>query len=202
MNKTYYFDHAASSWPKPPEVVQAMMEAVEEYGANPGRGAHRLAMKASRTLFQTRKRLAELFQIGNENDIVFAANTSVALNQAIKGYLRAGDHVITTTVEHNSVRRPLEYLKRKLGIRITYLTANEEGQIDLNELKSAVNEQTRLLVCSHSSNLLGTILPIDKMSEIVKKHNVCVLVDAAQTAGAYPIDVDRLGDRYARFSRS
>lgn len=193
MKKIYYFDHAASSWPKPPEVIEAMKQAVEEYGANPGRGSHYLAMKASRTLFQTRKRLAELFRINNENDISFCINTSYALNQAIQGYLREGDHVITTALEHNSVRRPLEYLKRKIGISVTYLPADERGQIDLNELKAALTNKTRMLIVNHSSNLLGTILPIDKMSEIVKKKDVCVLADAAQTAGTYPIDVRQLG---------
>lgn len=131
----YYFDHAASSWPKPPEVIREMSRAVEEYAANPGRGSHEMAVRASRTLFKTRKKLAELFHVRNENDIVFALNTSAALNLAIKGFLNKGDHVISTHIEHNSVRRPLEYLKQKERISVTYLPGkskrtNQSGRFE------------------------------------------------------------------------
>jgi selenocysteine lyase/cysteine desulfurase len=127
--KTYYFDHAASSWPKPKEVVEAMSTCVLEYAANPGRGSHQMAVKASRTMFETRKQLAKLFHIANPNDISFSLNTTDALNLAIKGFLRANDHVICTSIEHNSVRRPLEYLRRTKQIEITYVQADREGKI-------------------------------------------------------------------------
>lgn len=188
-----YLDHAATSWPKPAEVGEAMMEILNGPSANSGRGNYGMALQAGRTLFQTRVRLANLFHIDNPNDIVFTSNTTEALNLAIKGCLKPGDHVIATMVEHNSVRRPLEYLKRTQGIKVDYLSLNSEGELDLAELERAFRPDTKLLVCAHSSNLLGSILPIGEMSQIAHEHGALILVDAAQTAGGYPIDVSSLG---------
>ncbi|RAV19520.1 aminotransferase class V-fold PLP-dependent enzyme [Paenibacillus contaminans] len=191
--KTYYFDHAASSWPKPKEVVEAMSTCVLEYAANPGRGSHQMAVKASRTMFETRKQLAKLFHIANPNDISFSLNTTDALNLAIKGFIRENDHVICTSIEHNSVRRPLEYLRRTKQIEITYVQADREGKIDPAEVQKAFKANTRLFVCSHSSNLLGTIAPIEIIAEMCRAKGVRLLVDAAQTAGTVPIDVQAIG---------
>lgn len=190
---TIYLDHAASSWPKPPEVVRAMVECMEEYGANPGRGSHEKAVKASRTLFEGRKQLARLFHIKNPNDIAYALNTTMALNLAIKGFVREGDHVICTAVEHNSVRRPLEYLKAAKGVQVSYVKTDAQGNLNPDDLVSLITSRTKLVVCSHSSNLLGSILPIADMAEICRKHQVKLLVDAAQTAGTIDIDVNRMG---------
>jgi cysteine desulfurase family protein len=184
-----YFDHAASSWPKPPEVVRAMQECMLHYAANPGRGSHHMAVQASRILFDTRKHLAKLFKIKNPNDISFALNTTMALNQAIFGYVREGDHVICTSVEHNSVRRPLEFLRKTKGISITYLKTNAKGELSLNDAKNAFTNKTSLMVCNHSSNLLGSILPVAELGEICRAKGVKYLVDAAQSAGALNIDV-------------
>lgn len=191
--KQYYFDHAASSWPKPPDVIEEMARAVTQYAANPGRGSHAMAMEASRILLKTRVGLAKLFNIGNPNDIFFMPNTTYALNQAIKGFLQQGDHVITTMIEHNSVRRPLEFLKRSGVIELTYLPVSATGVVDFEDLHDALRPETKLFACSHGSNLLGTILPIAEISEVVKKNGVKILVDAAQTAGTYPLDVKALG---------
>ncbi len=188
-----YFDHAASSWPKPPEVIAAMDECMLEYAANPGRGSHAMAVRASRALFDARRNLASLFHVKDPNHISFALNTTHALNQAIHGFVRAGDHVICTEIEHNSVRRPLEYLKAKRGIQITYLHADLFGNIDLADLDRSVQANTRLIVCNHSSNLLGNILPIAQIGEWAKRRGVKLLVDAAQTAGVLDIDVERMG---------
>lgn len=189
----HYFDNAASSWPKPPQVIKAMMEAVEQYGANPGRGSHQMAVKASRILFETRMHIAKLIGISDPNHISFAYNTTMALNQAIKGYVRAGDHVICTNMEHNSVRRPLEYLKSKEGVQLTYIAATQAGTIDEKELQQAFQKNTRLIVCNHSSNLLGSILDIETIASIAHQHGVAVLVDGAQTLGSYPLNVEQLG---------
>jgi cysteine desulfurase family protein len=170
-----------------------MARAVREFAANPGRGSHQMAMRASRTLFETRKHIAQLFNIKNENDISFALNTTHALNQAILGFLRPGDHAITTGIEHNSVRRPLEYLRKTRNVAVTYVPADSKGRIDLRELEQAIGRQTALIVCTHSSNLTGSILPIMEISAIAKKHGVKILVDAAQSAGVLPIDVERMG---------
>lgn len=189
----YYFDHAASSWPKPPMVIEAMTKCVQEYAANPGRGSHLMAVQASRVLFDARKQLAKLFHISNPNDIAFTPNTTEALNLAIKGFLKEEDHVISTGIEHNSVRRPLEYLARTRKVKVTYIPANAKGYIDLSDLKKEITAKTKLVVCSHSSNLLGTILPVGEIGNICKAHGIKFLVDAAQTAGILPIDVQAMG---------
>lgn len=189
----YYFDNAASSWPKPKQVSEAMVRCVEDYAANPGRGSHELAVKASRILFETRKHLAKLFHIDNPNDIAFCQNATHALNLAIKGFVKPGDHVITTMMEHNSVRRPLEYVKRTRQAEVTYVKANGMGFIDPKEIRQAIRPNTRLMVVNHSSNLLGTINPIEDIAQICREHRIALLVDAAQTAGVYPIDVRAAG---------
>lgn len=188
-----YLDHAASSWPKPPRVGDAMVEAVQQYGANPGRGSHQLAVKASRVLFEARKNLAKLFHIQNPNHLFFMLNTTMALNVAIKGFLRDGDHVICTSVEHNSVRRPLEYLKRIGKVEVSYIEADERGTLNLRHLQQLIQSNTRLIVCTHSTNLLGTIIPIVDIAEIARENGVRLLVDAAQSAGTLPINVEKYG---------
>lgn len=191
--KTYYFDNAASSWPKPTEVMDAMTKCLLEYGANPGRGSHQMAVKASRALFETRKSLARLFGISNPNDICYTLNTTEALNLAIKGLLKEGDHVITTSVEHNSVRRPLEFLRRTKNIEISYIQTNNQGYVNPLNIRDAIRSNTKLVICSHSSNLLGTIVPLGEIAEICKTKKLIFLVDAAQTAGTIPIDVQKMG---------
>nr|WP_270885174.1 aminotransferase class V-fold PLP-dependent enzyme [Paenibacillus aestuarii] len=189
MSEIIYFDQAASSWPKPPAVMDAMMKCMQEYAANPGRGSHQMAVQASRVLFDTRKHAAKLFGIKNPNDISFTLNTTHALNLAIKGFVKPGDHVICTNVEHNSVRRPLEHLKATANVEITYLSHNAEGYIELSELERSFRPNTKLVVVNHSSNLLGTIMPVGEIGGICKGRGVKLLVDAAQSAGVLPIHV-------------
>ncbi|PYI52391.1 aminotransferase class V-fold PLP-dependent enzyme [Paenibacillus flagellatus] len=188
-----YFDNAASSWPKPPQVLDAMTESIREAAANPGRGSHQMAVKASRILFEARHEVARLIGVKNPNDISFALNTTMALNQAIKGFVREGDHVICTNVEHNSVRRPLEYLKQVKGVHVTYIEADAEGNIELKNVEGAIQANTTLIVANHSSNLLGTILPVADIADIARRRGVKLLVDGAQTAGIVPIDVQGMG---------
>lgn len=188
-----YLDNAASTWPKPPAVAEAMNRCLQEYAANPGRGSHKLAVRASRALFECRKNLAKLFHVHNPNDISFALNTTMALNQAIKGFVKPGQHVICTGIEHNSVRRPLEYLRGTIGLEVTYLATDERGYIDLQQIESSFRSNTSLFVCNHSSNLLGTILPVWEIGRLCKKRGVKLLVDAAQTAGHLEIDVAEMG---------
>ncbi|MEK3732822.1 aminotransferase class V-fold PLP-dependent enzyme [Paenibacillus sp. FSL M8-0334] len=192
MDTIVYLDHAATSWPKPPEVMEAMRLAMEEAAANPGRGSHRMAVKASRVLYETRKSLAQLFGVNNPNDIALTTNTTEALNLALKGYLRQGDHVIATMIEHNSVRRPLEYLRRTRGVEVDYIPVDEEGRLDMHRMKEAFRRNTRMVVCSHSSNLLGSILPVAEIGELAKRHGAVLLVDAAQSAGMLDIRVQEM----------
>lgn len=188
-----YLDHAATSWPKPASVTEAVMSVMLNDAANPGRGSHAMAVRASRVLFDARKQLAKLFNIKNPNDIAFASNTTMALNMAIKGFLKPGDHVIATSVEHNSVRRPLYYLEQKIGIEVTYIEGDVTGNINVDDLNKQIRPNTSLVVVNHSSNLLGTIMPLADIAEIVKKHDIKLLVDAAQSAGILPIDVRAMG---------
>ncbi|WP_459965524.1 aminotransferase class V-fold PLP-dependent enzyme [Paenibacillus sp. JCM 10914] len=192
MKPIIYLDHAATSWPKPPEVLAAMEQALLHASANPGRGSHHMAVKAARILYGTRRVLAELFGVKNPNDIVLTSNTTEALNMALKGYLSEGDHVIATMIEHNSVRRPLEYLRRTRGIHVDYVQVDEEGQPDLQQINKMFRSNTRMLVCSHSSNLLGSILPLREIGEMVRGKGAVMLVDAAQSAGTLDINVEDL----------
>jgi cysteine desulfurase family protein len=191
MEDFVYLDHAATSWPKPPEVASAMMDALQS-GANAGRGNYSLAMGSGRVLVRTRSALAKLFGVSNAQDIAFTHNTTMSLNMAIRGTLKAGDHVISTMTEHNSVRRPLEYLRKTLGIKIEYLKVDRDGQLNLQELEDAFQLNTKMVICNHSSNLLGSILPIGDIGNIVKSHGAVFLVDAAQSAGSLDIDVGKM----------
>ncbi len=182
-----YLDHAATSWPKPPAVLEAVQHALLHESANPGRGSHRMAVQASRTLLKARQQLARLLDVRNPVDIAFTANTTVALNMAIFGYARPGDHVIATMTEHNSVWRPLEALKRSTGIQVTYIPVDAYGQLDLHEVEQAFTAQTRLLICNHSSNLLGSILPAAELAQLAHRHGARILLDIAQSAGHIPV---------------
>jgi len=188
-----YLDNAASTWPKPPGVREAMAEAVDEYAANPGRGGHALAMRASKTLFRTRMQVSRLFGIKNPNDLFFYLNGTQALNQAIKGWLKEGDHVVTSSIEHNSVRRPLEYLRRTKGIRITYVEPGEKQLFHAEDFRQAITDETRLVAISHASNLTGMILPVEEIGAITRARGIPLLVDASQTAGVLPIEVEKMG---------
>ncbi|QAY67502.1 aminotransferase class V-fold PLP-dependent enzyme [Paenibacillus protaetiae] len=188
-----YLDHAATSWPKPSSVIEAVQHAMLHEAANPGRGSHRMAVQASRVIFQARKELSKLFHVHNPNDIVFAANTTAALNLAIKGFIREGDHVIATAVEHNAVRRPLEYAKRVMNVQVTYVEADEEGTVTAEQVLAALQPNTKLVIVNHSSNLLGTIQPVEQIAESLKGKGIKLLVDAAQSAGLLPIDVQAMG---------
>lgn len=187
-----YLDNAATSWPKPPQVAEAMERNMKEAAANPGRGSHAMAVTASRTVFETRKRLSALFGIANPNDIAFTLNTTHALNLAIQGLLKPGDHVVATSLEHNSVRRPLEALKRRLGIEVTFVPTDRQGRLDLNRAEAAIRDKTKLMAVTHGSNLLGSIMPVKELGMLSRARGVKLLVDAAQTAGALPIDVAKM----------
>jgi len=188
-----YLDHAATSWPKPPAVTEAVVNAMLNDAANPGRGSHAMAVRASRILFETRKQLAKLFNIKNPNDIAFTSNTTMSLNMAIKGWLKPGDHVIATSVEHNSVRRPLYFLEQTIGIEVTYVESDERGNLNIDDVAEAIQPNTTLVIVNHSSNLLGTIMPVADIAELTRRHGIKLLVDAAQSAGIIPIDVRSMG---------
>jgi len=186
-----YLDNAATSYPKPDEVYKAVDRGLREYGANPGRSGHKLALKAGRAIYETRELICELFNIDNPMQIIFTSNATDSLNLAIKGILKKGDHVITSGMEHNSIIRPIKTLE-EIGVENTIVECTEDGLIKLDELEKAIKENTKLIAVTHASNVTGTIMPIEKIGELAKSKGILMLVDAAQTAGVYDIDVKKM----------
>ena len=182
-----YLDNAATTMHKPQEVVDAVAAAMCSMG-NAGRGAHAASLGASRTVFETRERLAAFFHAENPKQIVFTANSTESLNVALKGTLNPGEHVISTVLEHNSVLRPL-YALEEQGVEVTLLKSNLQGMIDYEDFERTIKENTKMIVCTHGSNLTGNVLDIKRIGQIAKKHGLLFVVDASQTAGVFPIDV-------------
>jgi len=188
-----YLDNAATSYPKPEEVYEAVGRFMREIGVSSGRGAYRKALEADRIIYEARKSLAELFNIKDTKQMVFTSNATEALNLAMKGILSDGDHVITSQMEHNAVWRPLKRLERERGIEITQLPCLSDGSLeDPDPLSVAIRPNTKLVVITHASNVSGTIMPVEKIGKICSENGVPLLVDAAQTAGVLPIDVEAM----------
>lgn len=183
-----YLDNAATTFPKPEAVYDAVMDCMKNYCANPGRSGHKLAMKSAREIYDARENIAKLFNIDNPMNIVFTNNATDSLNLAIKGIVNSGDHIITTSMEHNSVIRPIKALE-KLGIENTIVQCDKDGFLDVKDLEKAIKPNTKLIVTTHASNVCGTLIDINTVSEIAKLHNILYLVDASQTAGVYNIDL-------------
>ena len=185
-----YFDNAATTRVKPPAVAEAVMAALSDLG-NPGRSIHGGAMNASRIVFETRLELARLFGAESPDRIAFTANSTQALNMAIKGILNPGDHVITTALEHNSVLRPL-YEMEDRGVELTVLPADELGRLNPDDFENQIKENTKAVVCTHGSNLTGNLVDIEKVGRIARENGLLFVVDASQTAGVFPIDVRKM----------
>ncbi len=182
-----YLDNAATSYKKPDCVLRAVFNATLKNSANAGRGGYKEAVESSEILYRARENLAALFGILNPERIVFCSNTTDALNKGVKGVVKRGDHIITTTMEHNSVIRPIKALER-CGVTCSYLTADENGETDVNRLKGLIRRDTRLIVMTHASNVCGNIYDIEKASQIARDNGVLFMVDAAQSAGSVPLD--------------
>ncbi len=193
-----YLDNAATTYPKPDSVYLAVSEAMREYGGNPGRSGHILSLAAGRIVEEARLLLAQLFHISKPEQIVFTMNTTEALNLALKGVLSRGDHVITGSMEHNSVARPLEFLKTK-GVEYSkVLTSPIEG-IQISDIEAAIKQNTKLIVINHISNVTGTENPIAEIGRLCKKYGILFLVDAAQSAGIHPIDAQAMNIDFLAF---
>ena len=185
-----YFDNAATTLRKPRCVIEAVTEAMGSMG-NSGRGVHSGALSAARTIYDTRVALAKLFGAEGPERIAFTANSTEALNMAIKGLLAPGDHVITTALEHNSVLRPLYELEDR-GMELTILPADTLGNICCEDFEQAIQPNTKAIVSTHGSNLTGNLLDIEKIGSIARAHGLTYIVDASQTAGVFDIDVQRM----------
>lgn len=193
-----YLDHAATSWPKPPEVIEAVRDAMVDAGGNPGRSAHALALAASRTVAHARAELASLLGVEQADDLVFTSGCTMALNVVLKGALASGCRVVAASIEHNAVARPLQYLSG-LGVEVEWVPVGPDGVVDADDVERAVaSRETTMVVCQHASNVTGAIQPIGDLADIAHEHGAVMLVDGAQAAGHVPLDLTRLGvDAYA-----
>ena len=185
-----YFDNAATTLRKPDEVISAVVEALQNMG-NAGRGVHDASLDASRVIYETRTRLADFFHAESPKQIAFTMNSTESLNIAIKGVLDAGDHVITTALEHNSVLRPL-YEMEEQGVELTIISADSKGNICYDDFENHIQDNTKAIICTHGSNLTGNMIDIELVGKITRKHGLIFIVDASQTAGVFPIDVQRM----------
>jgi len=187
-----YFDNAATSWPKPEVTPAAMDRYLREIGGSPGRSGHRLSIEAGRLISEAREAVARLFGADDPFRIVFTKNATEALNIAFKGLLKPGDHVITSSMEHNSVMRPLRALEAE-GLAVSVIPCSVRGELDPADIPPAIRPNTRAIILTHASNVTGTILPIGEAGRISHEHGLILIVDAAQTAGALPIAVEEMG---------
>jgi len=187
-----YLDNAATTKQKPQQVIDAVVQAMTTMG-NASRGAHGSALQASRAIYDTRCKLAQLFGCKRADHVVFTCNSTEALNIAINGTLNPGDHVITTDMEHNSVLRPLYRLEAAKQITLSFVPANPNGQVSLSDFEAMIRPETRAIICTHASNLTGDMIDIAQVGMLARKHNLLFIVDASQTAGCVPIDMESMG---------
>lgn len=185
-----YLDNAATTMRKPEQVIQAVVQAMTSLG-NAGRGANEASLSAARVIYDTREKLCRFFHGENPRQIVFTNNSTESLNIAIKGLLEPGDHVITTMLEHNSVLRPLYEMEKK-GAALTIIKADRQGRFSLDEMEGAIRPETKMIVCTNGSNLTGNYIDISQVGEIARRHGLLFVVDASQTAGVFPIDVQNM----------
>lgn len=185
-----YMDNAATTLQKPPCVAEAVMTAMQSFG-NAGRGFNDASLGAARIIYDTREQLCRLFHGESPKQFAFTSNATESLNIAIHGLICPGDHAITTVLEHNSVLRPL-YEREAAGAELTILGCDEAGNISYEEMEAAIRGNTKAIVCTHGSNLTGNLTDIERIGEIAKKHEILLVVDASQTAGLIPIDVQKM----------
>ena len=186
-----YLDNAATTLKKPDCVVAAVTEALCNMG-NSSRGTHDSSLKSARAVFAARSSLAKLFNAPGPEQVVFTQNSTEALNMALCGLFCKGDHVITTALEHNSVLRPLYRLEDEGAISLSVVPADRQGRPDYEAFSRLVRPETRAIVCTHASNLTGNVMDLERVGAIAKSHGLLLVVDASQTAGAYPIDMERM----------
>lgn len=184
-----YLDNAATSFPKPSEVYDQVLNCMKNYCANPGRGSHDMSVKSALKIMEAREEICELFNIPSPLNLIFTSNATEALNISIKGALKRGDHVISTVIEHNSVLRPLHSLFED-GVEVTLVGVDKSGYINFNDIKKEIKKNTKMIIINHTSNVLGTIQDIKSIGRLSKENGIIFMVDASQSAGVIPIDVE------------
>lgn len=183
-----YLDNAATTLHKPQPVIDAVIAAMQSFG-NSARGTHAASLTAARTVFRAREKLASFFGCGSPERVIFTSNATEALNIAICGTLSDGDHVITTDLEHNSVLRPLYRMETEHGVRLDFVPADALGNLDYDALPRLLRPETKMIVCTHASNLTGNLVDLSYIGAFARSHGLRLIVDAAQTAGVFPIDM-------------
>jgi len=187
-----YLDNAATTVKKPQSVIAAVVEAMNSAG-NPGRNSFGCSLDAARMIYNARVKIARFFGCCRPDNVVFTANSTEALNIAINGLLNSGDHVITTDLEHNSVLRPLYRLEAEKGVVASFVPADKQGNIDYNAFAEMIRPETMAIICTHASNLTGNMIDLSVVGQIAKKYGLLFIVDASQTAGSQPVDMEKMG---------
>ncbi|MGQ9475067.1 MAG: aminotransferase class V-fold PLP-dependent enzyme [Actinomycetota bacterium] len=195
-----YLDNAATTYPKPEAVYRAMDRFAREVGGNPGRSGHHRALDSGREVLAARESLARLFRVEDPSRIIFTKNATEALNLVLLGRLREGGHAVITSLEHNSVWRPLEALSGRGDVSYTIVNCGADGSLDLKELSRSITPETRLVACTHASNVSGALLPVREIAQVTAERGVPLLVDAAQTAGRMEIYPREMGIAYLAFT--
>ena len=188
-----YFDNGATTFPKPQSVVRAVGSAMQNYGANPGRSGHKMSLKASEIIFNCRENAAALFGVETPDRIIFTDNCTTALNTVIKGLLKSGDHAVISSLEHNAVARPLEYLKRR-GVSFSVAEVFEDDdEATIESFRKAIRSNTKLVICTAASNVFGIRPPVERIAALCRIYNILFCVDAAQSAGVVPVNMSGSG---------
>jgi len=191
-DRRIYLDNAATSYPKPSEIWESMARYMNDIGASPGRGGYGSSLDAGRLVFEAREAAAQLFHASKAEQVIFTPNVTYALNFAIHGLLRRGDHVVTTSMEHNSVMRPLRSAEEGVATEVTAVRCDAQGRLDPRDVRRALRPSTRMIVMTHASNVCGTVMPVAEVAGIAREAGVFMVVDAAQTAGTTDIDLSAL----------
>lgn len=186
-----YFDNSATSWPKPDRVYRGVYEFMKKYGANPGRGAHAMSFEAQKVIYTCREMLCDFFGCSDSSSVIFTKNATESLNTVIKGVLKSGDHVITTSMEHNSVLRPLDKLT-DFGVKSDIVWGGADGFVNPADIENMILPNTRLIIVNHVSNVCGTVQDISEIGRIAHRHGVLFAVDAAQSAGVLDFDMSNI----------
>ncbi len=186
-----YLDNGATSYPKPKDMIMAMEECIKEYCGNPGRSGHYMSMRTGEEVYRARKKVSSLFNINKPERLIFTKNTTEAINLGLRGILKEGDHVVTTSMEHNSVLRPLRSLE-KVGVEHSIAKANHEGKVNSADIARLIKDNTKLIVVTSASNVTGTKMPLEEIGVIAKNKGICFMVDGAQGAGSMDLDVQKL----------
>ena len=184
-----YLDNAATSFPKPPEVYEEVLNCMKNYCANPGRGSHNMAVKSGLKIMETRDLICKLFNISSPFNLIFTSNATESLNIAIKGALKKGDHVISTVIEHNSVLRPLKSMN-KIGVETTLVAIDKGGYVNPLDIKAEIKDNTKMIIINHVSNVLGSVQDIETIGKIAKENGIIFMVDGSQSAGVIEINVE------------